>query len=117
MTPLSDLHEEVTPEQARELHEADAVQLVDVREQNEWDAGRIAGATHIPVAELSDRAPSLDADKPVVFYCQSGSRSAMATQAFRASGFDAHNLTGGIAAWDSQGLPLEPEDASVVNHQ
>lgn len=116
MAPLSDLQEEVAPARARELHEAGEAQLVDVREQHEWDAGRIAGARHIPVAELSEQAGSLDSERPVVFYCLSGSRSGMATQAFRASGFDAHNMTGGIAAWDAAGLPLEPDDGRVAEH-
>jgi len=111
MTPLSDLQEEIAPARARELHEAGEVQLIDVREQEEWDAGRIAGATHVPVAQLSEQADSLDRDRPVVFYCLSGSRSAMATQAFSASGFDAHNMTGGIAAWNADGLPVEGEVA------
>lgn len=114
--PLSDLQEEVAPERALELHQAGDVQLVDVREQHEWDAGRVGGARHIPVAALSEHAQSLDRDRPVVFYCLSGSRSSMATQAFNASGFSAHNMTGGIAAWDAQGLPLEPEGGRVVNH-
>jgi len=116
VTPLSDLQEEVDPERALVLHEAGQVQLVDVREQYEWDAGRIAGARHVPVASLSERAETLDRERPVVFYCRSGSRSSMATQAFNASGFDAHNMTGGITAWDAKGLPLEPDDGRVANH-
>lgn len=107
MTPLSDLQGEISPWRTRELHEAGDVQLVDVREPHEWEAGRIAGAGHVPVSELSDRALTIDPEKPVVFYCLSGGRSGMATQAFRASGFDAHNMTGGIAAWDAAGLPLD----------
>ena len=113
MAPLSDLQEEITPQRARELHEGGSIQLVDVREPQEWDAGRIAGAVHVPLAELSDRVGELDRDRAVVFYCLSGARSGMATQAFRASGFDAHNMTGGIAAWDAAGLPL---DGVVASH-
>ncbi len=116
MSPLSDLQEEVDPERALVLHKAGQVQLVDVREQYEWDAGRIAGARHIPVAALSGQAESLGRDRPVVFYCRSGSRSSMATQAFNASGFDAHNMTGGIVAWAAKGLPVEPDDGRVANH-
>jgi rhodanese-related sulfurtransferase len=116
MSPLSDLQADVTPEHTRELHDAGEVQLVDVREQYEWDAGRIAGARHIPVAELTQQAETLDRERPVVFYCRSGARSSMATQAFTASGFDAHNMTGGIVAWDRSGLPLEPDDGSVADH-
>jgi rhodanese-related sulfurtransferase len=116
VSPLSRLQEELDPERTLELHEAGDVQLVDVREQHEWDTGRIPGARHIPVGALSEHAGSLDRDKPVVFYCLSGSRSSMATQAFNASGFDAHNMTGGIAAWNANGLPLEPEDGRVAEH-
>jgi rhodanese-related sulfurtransferase len=116
MSPLSDLQVDVTPERARELHESGDVQLVDVREEYEWEAGRIAGARHIPVAELTEQAQTLDRERPVVFYCRSGARSSMATQAFNASGFDAHNMTGGIVAWDAGGLPLEPDGGSVADH-
>jgi len=113
MTPRSDLREEISPQAARELHESGAIQLVDVREPHEWEAGRIAGARHVPVAELSEQAGSLERDRPVVFYCLSGGRSGLATQAFRASGFDAHNMTGGIAGWDAAGLPI---DGHVAEH-
>ncbi len=113
MTPLSDLQEEISPAKARELHDAGEVQLVDVREDHEWGAGRIPGARHVPLAQLSEEAESLGRERPVVFYCHSGGRSAMATQAFRASGFDAHNMTGGIAAWNGDGLPV---DGDVAEH-
>jgi len=52
----------------------------------------------------------------VVFYCRLGSRSAMATQAFLAAGYDAYNLSGGISAWDAAGLELEPRDGHVADH-
>jgi rhodanese-related sulfurtransferase len=114
MTPLSDLQEEVTPARTRELHDAEEVQLVDVREQYEWDAGRIAGARHLPVAQLSEQAETLDRERPVVFYCRSGSRSALAAQAFAAAGYEAHNLDGGLKAWVADGLAIEPADGHVA---
>ncbi len=49
----------------------------------------------------------------MVFYCRSGARSAMATQAFSEAGFDAHNMAGGLLAWDAAGLPLEPDGGYV----
>jgi len=52
----------------------------------------------------------------VVFYCRSGQRSGLAAEAFRASGFDARNLTGGLLAWVEQRLPLVPEGGSVASH-
>jgi rhodanese-related sulfurtransferase len=49
-----------------------------------------------------------------VFYCRSGSRSALAAQAFAAAGFEAHNLDGGLKAWVKDGLPIEPADGHVA---
>ena len=87
-----------------------------MREQYEWDAGRIPGATHIELERLASRADELPRDRPIVFQCRLGARSAMATQAFRGAGYDAYNLTGGIAAWVDRGLPIEPEDGRVADH-
>jgi rhodanese-related sulfurtransferase len=91
----------------------ETVQLVDVREPHEFEAGRIAGARHVALGRLAEKADSLDPSRPLVFYCHVGARSAMATQAFRASGYDAHNLAGGLVAWVAGGLPFEGE---IANH-
>jgi rhodanese-related sulfurtransferase len=104
-----------TPQQVAQLHEQREVQLIDVRQPHEYDAGRIAGSRLIELAELPARADSLDAGAPIVFYCRSGSRSAMATQAFRQAGYDAHNLAGGLLEWHAAGLPLEPDDGYVAD--
>ncbi len=103
-----------TPRQVAELLEAGDIQLVDVRAPHEYEAGRIAGADHIELAELSSRADELDRDRPVVFYCRSGSRSGMATEAFRGAGYDAHNMAGGLLEWHADGLPIEPSDGRVA---
>jgi rhodanese-related sulfurtransferase len=105
---------EYTPEQVSELLVGSKIQLIDVRERHEHAAGRIAGDKHIELNELSSRAGEIDRDLPVVFYCRSGSRSAMATQAFAAAGYDAHNLDGGLLAWNGHGLPMEPPGAFVA---
>jgi rhodanese-related sulfurtransferase len=107
---------DVTPEQARALIDGGEAQLVDVREQGEWDAGRIAGARHLPMGRLAAEAESLDRDKPVLFYCRVGGRSGMAAQAFRQAGYQAYSLDGGLLAWDGEGRPLEPEDGRVADH-
>jgi rhodanese-related sulfurtransferase len=91
---------------------ADA-QLIDVREDYEHDAGHIPGSRRIDVAELTAAAAELDQSKPVVFYCRSGDRSTMPAEAFRASGWEAYTLDGGLAAWVEAGQPLEPEDGEV----
>lgn len=116
VSPLADLQEDVAPDRVAELHSSGQVDLVDVREPYEHEAGRIAGARHIELARLSQEAGSLDRDRPVVFYCRSGARSAVATQAFRASGFQAFNMSGGLLAWERKGLPLEPDTGSVADH-
>jgi hydroxyacylglutathione hydrolase/adenylyltransferase/sulfurtransferase len=111
---FSDTDTELSPERVRELLDAGEVQLVDVRETYEWDAGRIDGARHVEVAQLAGEAETIDRDRPVVFSCRSGSRSAMATQAFRRAGYDAYNLSGGILAWVDRGLPIGPDDSAFV---
>lgn len=113
---LADPQEEVSPADVAAMHERGEIELVDVREPHEHDAGRIAGARHVQLAKLSEAAAEFDPQRPLVFYCHSGGRSALATQAFRASGFQAANMAGGLVAWAAQGLPLEPEDGSVAEH-
>ena len=107
---------DVDPDRARELIEAGEAELVDVREPYEWEAGRIAGARHIEVERLAAEAGSIDRDRPVVFYCRVGSRSAMAAEAFRRAGYVAYSVDGGLAEWDRRGHPLEPQDGTVAAH-
>ncbi|TMC79081.1 MAG: rhodanese-like domain-containing protein [Chloroflexi bacterium] len=80
--------------------------LLDVREQDEWDAGHIEGAQHIPLGELGARVGEVPKDRVVVAVCRSGSRSDRAAKGLRASGFEAENLEGGVTAWARSGLPL-----------
>jgi rhodanese-related sulfurtransferase len=108
---------EIDPQTVKQRFDAGEVQIVDVREQYEWDAGRIPGdVRHIDLSSLTGQASTIDKDKPVVFSCRLGSRSLMAAQAFRASGFDAYSLTGGLQAWADAGLPLDPPDGTVADH-
>lgn len=107
----------VDAKQAAALVESGEAQLVDVREPHEWEAGRIPGAVHINLQELSERAGEIERDKMVIFQCHVGNRSSLATDLFRVSGYDAYNLEGGIADWVEQGLPLDPPDGKVVGSQ
>jgi rhodanese-related sulfurtransferase len=104
---------ELTPERFAELIGAGAV-LVDVRRPYEFEAGRLEGARNIEMNELTEAAESIPRDRPVLFYCRRGNRSAMAADAFREAGYDAHHLAGGIEAWAAAGNPLEPEGGEVV---
>ena len=101
----------------KQRFDAGEVQVVDVREQYEWDAGRLPGEVrHIDLSELTAQAGSISKDQPVVFQCRLGARSLMAAQAFRASGYDAYSMAGGIQLWDDQRRPLIPEGGTVADH-
>ena len=117
MGSVFDSHDiEVTPEQTeRALAEGNA-QIVDVRETYEHEAGRIEGAQHVELERLASNAEKIDRERPVIFHCRLGSRSAMAAQAFRAAGYDAYTMTGGLQRWADEGRPLTPEDGTVADH-
>jgi rhodanese-related sulfurtransferase len=104
---------EQTPQEVAAAMEAGDVQLVDVREPDEWAAGRIPGATHVPLGEVSARAGELDKDRPVVFQCLGGVRSLMAAEAFAKAGYEATSMAGGIKGWQAAGLPV---DGEVADH-
>jgi rhodanese-related sulfurtransferase len=104
---------EVSREQAQKLVEEGA-QLVDVRVDHEWEVGRIPGATHLPLAELAERAGEIDRNRPVVLYCRGGNRSTMATAALAEAGYDASKLSEGIVGWSEAGLPLTPDGGYVA---
>ncbi len=107
---------DVDADEVRAAHERGEIQLIDVREPYEWDAGRIAGARRIGLDQLAAEAESLTRDVPVLFYCRVGSRSSMAAGAFRQAGYEAYSMDGGLVAWTGRGLPLEPEDGTVAAH-
>ena len=107
---------DLTPADAASRIESGAAELVDVREPYEWEAGRIEGARHVPIPELAALAEELDPERPVVFVCRVGARSAMAADAFRKGGYEAYSLAGGLEAWAGDGRSLEPEDGSVASH-
>ncbi len=103
-----------TPREVADQLAGGDAQLIDVREADEYAAGRIAGGRLIALNRLSAEAASIDRNRPVIFYCRSGARSAMAAQAFAQDGYDAHNMTGGLLEWAAAGLPIEPEGGSVA---
>jgi rhodanese-related sulfurtransferase len=104
---------EISLEEARKMLDEGA-QLVDVRADHEWNAGRIAGARHVPLPELPQRTGELDTERPVVVYCRGGNRSSMATAALTDAGYDAVKLSEGIVGWNEDELPLEPEGGYVA---
>jgi rhodanese-related sulfurtransferase len=103
----------VAPEEVAELLEAGA-QLIDVRTNHEWEAGRIAGAEHIELGEIAGRTAEIDRDRPVLLYCRGDNRSDMAAAALAGEDYDARVVTGGIEAWAEGGRTLEPEGGYVA---
>jgi DMSO/TMAO reductase YedYZ molybdopterin-dependent catalytic subunit/rhodanese-related sulfurtransferase/glyoxylase-like metal-dependent hydrolase (beta-lactamase superfamily II) len=96
---------QVSARTARSLLDGGAV-LLDVREPEEWREGHAAGALMVPMGEVHARLDELPSDQRIVVVCRSGGRSAAITDALRAHGYDAVNLTGGMCAWAAAGLPV-----------
>jgi rhodanese-related sulfurtransferase len=98
------------PAEAVRVMNQEGALVLDVREDNEFTGGRIGGARHIPLGVLKQRVQDIERFKesPVVVYCRSGARSAVAASQLVAAGFtDVTNLQGGIQAWQSAGLPVK----------
>jgi rhodanese-related sulfurtransferase len=104
---------EISRAEAREMLDAGA-QLVDVRADHEWEAGHLPGATHIALPDLAARAGEIDKDRPVILYCRTANRSAMAATALAEAGYDAVKLAEGATGWEEEGLELEPEGGYVA---
>jgi rhodanese-related sulfurtransferase len=99
-----------TPLQATQMmNRGKATAVIDVRGSDEFAAGHLRDAKHIPLADLGNRIGELDKSKTktVIVVCQSGARADKAARQFRAAGFeDVYTLDGGVAAWTAAGLPL-----------
>src|SRR5918997_1602639 len=102
---------EVDPAEVSEHLGNGEVTLVDVRESEEWDRGHIPGAVHVPRGYLESRIEGAvaDRDKPVVIYCASGQRSALAAHTLsELLGFtNVRSMTGGITLWKDRGYKVE----------
>lgn len=77
----------------------DETTVLDVREDDEWEAGHIAQAQHIPLGDVMSRYGELPADAEIHVICRSGGRSARVTAWLNQNGFDAVNVSGGMGAW------------------
>lgn len=94
-------------DEARRRLDAGEALLVDVREPDEWRAGHVAGATHIPLGSIASRASALPKDREILLICRTGNRSAMAQERLAQAGFrNVTNVEGGMTAWVEQGYPV-----------
>jgi len=88
--------------------------VLDVREQNEWDAGHVEGSVHLPLASVGEGYAALPAGAQTLVVCRSGHRSAHATAYLVQQGVAAVNLDGGLLAWERAGRPLVTDDGSAA---
>jgi len=95
-----------------ELHarrDAEALQVLDVRERSEWDAGHIPGSVHAPYHDIDGIPEGIDAAQPVAVVCASGQRAAVAASLLLRHGAEhaVHVVDGGVPLWERSGWPVE----------
>src|ERR1700754_2778441 len=105
--------DEVDPSDVKAtLSNGNGIVLLDVRESEEWDAGHIPGAKHVPRGYLESRIEEVaggDRSQEIVLYCASGQRSALAAHTLKALlGYEnVKSMTGGITLWKDRGYKVE----------
>jgi molybdopterin/thiamine biosynthesis adenylyltransferase/rhodanese-related sulfurtransferase len=101
---------EIDAARAREVVDGREAVVVDIREQDEWDEGHIAGAVHIPRGHLESRIERAAPDRaqPILLYCSQGNRSAFAAKTLEEMGYeDVVSLAAGFTDWKRNGYPVE----------
>ncbi len=107
--------QQVTEITATELKQrmdsGDQLQIIDVREPNEYAIARLPGSKHIPLGQVVGRMSEIDPDVETVVHCKMGGRSAKAIEALKRAGFTGRltNLKGGITAWSNEVDPSVPK--------
>ncbi len=86
--------------------------LLDVREGDEWAAGHVPGARHIPLGQLGARTAEVPQDETVYVICRSGARSGRAAQALTGAGWEAVNVAGGMQDWAAAGRPMTTDSGA-----
>jgi rhodanese-related sulfurtransferase/glyoxylase-like metal-dependent hydrolase (beta-lactamase superfamily II) len=88
----------------------DDVQVLDVRDANEWEGGVIEGSVLVPYHDIDEIPDGIDAERPVAVICSSGQRSAVAASMLQRLGVDQplHVVDGGVSSWERGGRPLVP---------
>jgi hydroxyacylglutathione hydrolase len=104
LSTLSD----VTPEEVEHRLDAGEIELVDVRNSSEWQAGHIGGSRNVPLGRLAERLEEIPRDRPLVVHCLSGARAGVAASLLQQRGFrDVVHLKGDYQEWSRSGRPVE----------
>ena len=95
----------------RRMDAGEDIQLIDVRQPEEWAFAKIEGAKLIPLGEIMKRMNEIDHNRETVLHCKMGMRSARAVEALQQAGFKGNlkNLKGGITAWSNEVDPKVPK--------
>ncbi len=104
--------EEITATELKQrLDKGDDIQIIDVREPNEFEIGRIPDSNLIPLGQVVNRMSEIDPSRETVVHCKAGVRSAKAIEALQRAGFNGRlvNLKGGITAWSNEVDPSVPK--------
>ena len=104
--------EEITATELKErLDRGDDVQIIDVREPNEYEVARLEGSKLIPLGQIVGRMGEIDESRETVVHCKLGGRSAKAIEALQRAGYTGRlvNLKGGITAWSNEVDPSVPK--------
>ena len=93
------------------IDSGDDIQIIDVREPNEYEIARLPNSKLIPLGQVINRMSEIDASRDTVVHCKLGGRSAKAIEALRRAGFRGQltNLKGGITAWSNEVDPSVPK--------
>jgi len=107
--------ETLTAAAAAELVSHLDVDVVDVRDDREWNAGHLPGARHIPLETLRTDVEAFLAHKPILFICARGVRSLQAAKLAERFGYSqVYSLDGGTSAWSKAGLPLVVDAITIA---
>lgn len=102
---------ELDPERARQLIAAEGAQALDLRGEDDFAAGHIAGAVRAGSEEIDEATlEAVDSERPVMVVCEDGKRSSDAAAALRERGYEAAVVKGGMKAWGGDGLPTQPRE-------
>ncbi|KAB7706483.1 MBL fold metallo-hydrolase [Bacillus aerolatus] len=106
--PSLEKYANIDVKQLKAQYEKDDVYVIDIRQQQEWEAGHIPTAHHHMLGYLEEAVDSLPKDKKIIVHCQSGARSAIGTSLLQANGFkNIENLASGFAGWKKENGPIE----------
>ena len=105
MAPEPQSVTDIDPAEADRLVASGAF-LLDVREDDEWQAGHAPAAVHVPMGAVVDRLAELPADRVIVCMCRAGGRSGSVALHLMGAGYDVRNVAGGMQAWAAGALPV-----------